>query len=99
MYLSKTERKDIMTAYGCEDSVEGRHYQVGPDTWVYLFEDHDKKYLLIATDYTGDYEFEIFPHLLKLEDGRSEFVLQREIPVKNETSAKKIGNTILFETN
>ena len=32
MYLSKTEREEIMVAYGYEDSTEINHYEVGPDT-------------------------------------------------------------------
>ena len=37
MYLSKVERKEVMTAYGYEDSTEINHYEVGPDAWIYLF--------------------------------------------------------------
>ena len=97
MYLSKAERKEIMTLYGCEDSAEINHYEVGPDTWIYLFESNNKKYILIATDYTGDYEFDVFPHLLRYESDRLEFVLQREIPVKDEALREKVVGTILFE--
>ena len=96
MYLSKAERKEIMAAYGYEDSTEINHYEVGPDTWIYLFEYDNKKYILIVTDYTGDYEFDVFPHLLKYEDNRLEFVLQCEIPVKDSSSEKALG-TLLFE--
>ena len=86
-----------MSAYGCENFVEENHYQVGPDTWIYLFEFEDKKYILIAADYLGDYEFEVFPHLLKFEGDKFEFVLQREIPIKNDALKEKASNTALFE--
>ena len=87
-----------MAAYGCEDSVEINHYEVGPDTWVYLFKDNDKKYVLIVTDYAGDYEFDVFPHLLKFESDKLEFILQREIPIRDNSLLEKIpANTILFE--
>lgn len=85
-----------MVAYGLENAVEKDHYEVGPDTWVYLFEEKDKKYLLVSTDYTGDYEFEVFPHLLKLSNG-VEFVLQREVLVVNDCLTEKVSNTVLFE--
>lgn len=100
MYLSESERKDIMVAYGFDGISEKNHYQVELDTWVYLFEDDDKKYLLIDADYLGNFEFDVFPHLLKFENGefnKLEFVLQREIPVKNDSSKEKTANTILFE--
>ena len=48
MYLSKDERKDIMIAYGHEDAVGKDHYEIGPDTWIYLFEDNEGKYLLVT---------------------------------------------------
>lgn len=97
MYLSKPERKEIMSAYGQEDSTEINHYEVGPDTWIYLFEDKDKKYILVATDYFGDYDFDVFPHLLKFENSRLDFVLQREIPIKNDSLRDQAAGTILFE--
>ena len=97
MYLSKTEREEIMASHGCENAVEINHYEVGPDTWIYLFELNDTKYILISTDYTGDYEFDVFPHLLKYEDNRLEFVLQREILVKNNSLKEKAAGTLLFE--
>lgn len=97
MYLSKEEREEIMTSYGCENAVEINHYEVGPDTWIYLFELNDTKYILISTDDFGDYEFEVFPHLLKYEDNRLEFVLQREILVKDDSLKEKTGGTLLFE--
>ena len=97
MYLSKAERQEIMTSYGCKNPTEINHYEVGPDTWIYLFELNDTKYILISTDYFGDYEFDVFPHLLKFESDRLEFVLQREIPVKDEALREKVVGTILFE--
>lgn len=100
MYLSKFERKEIMALYGHESAVDKEYYQVEPDTWVYLFEENDKKYLLIDADYLGDFEFDIFPHLLKFENGeftKLEFVLQREIPVKDDSLKETASNTILFE--
>ncbi|MDO4526790.1 MAG: hypothetical protein Q4B87_01725 [Candidatus Saccharibacteria bacterium] len=100
MYLSKSERKEIMALYGHESAVDKEHYQVEPDTWVYLFEENGKKYLLIDADYLGDFEFDIFPHLLKFENDeftKLEFVLQREVPAISESSNKKALNTILFE--
>lgn len=86
-----------MTSYGCKNPTEINHYEVGPDTWIYLFECKGKKYILVATDYFGDYDFDVFPHLLKFESDRLEFVLQREIPVKDEALREKVGGTILFE--
>ncbi len=97
MYLSKSERKDVMAIYGYENATEMSHYQVGPDTWIYLFEDGGKKYLLISADYTGDFEFDVFPHLLKFEGDGLEFVLQREILVKDDNLIEKASNSILFE--
>ncbi len=97
MYLSKAERQEIMTSYGYKNSTEINHYEVGPDTWVYLFECKGKKYILVATDYFGDYDFDVFPHLLKFESDRLEFVLQREVPVKDEALREKVVGTILFE--
>ena len=86
-----------MALYGCEAFKENNHYEVGPDTWIYLFEHDNKKYILIVTDYTGDYEFDVFPHLLKFEGDKLEFVLQREIPVKDNSSKEKNSGTLLFE--
>lgn len=100
MYLSNDKRKEIMSTYGCEDFTEINHYEVGPDTWIYLFEHDDKKYLLVTTDYLGDYEFDVFPHLLRYDDAfnKIDFVLQREIPAKNNSLLEKARiNTILFE--
>ena len=86
-----------MTLYGLEDATEINHYKVGPDTWIYLFELNDTKYILISTDYFGDYEFDVFPHLLKYENERLEFVLQREILVKDTSLKEKAAGTLLFE--
>ena len=97
MYLSNDERKEIMSMYGCEDFTEINHYEVGPDTWIYLFEHEDKKYLLVSTDYFGDYEFDVFPHLLKYNSGRLIFILQREVSIKDEYLNKKGSSTLLFE--
>lgn len=97
MYLSKAERKEILASYGCSGATEINHYEVGPDTWIYLFELNGSKYILISTDYTGDYEFEVFPHLLKFEGSKLEFVLQEEIQVKDDSSKEKVVNTLLFE--
>ncbi|MBQ1387359.1 hypothetical protein IIY68_01005 [Candidatus Saccharibacteria bacterium] len=97
MYLSKAERQEIMASYGYENSTEINHYEVRPDTWIYLFEYKGKKYILVATDYFGDYDFDVFPHLLKFESDRLEFVLQREIPVKDGPSREKASGTLLFE--
>ena len=86
-----------MALYGCKGATETNHYKVGPDTWIYLFERNNKKYILISTDYFGDYEFDVFPHLLKYESDKLEFVLQREIPVKEGSSKEKTSGTLLFE--
>ena len=100
MYLSESERKKIIAAYDCEDLVESNHYQVEPDTWVYLFRDkNDKKYVLINADYL-DFDFEVYPHLLRFDNGeftKLDFVLQREIPVKDSSSREKAAGTLLFE--
>ena len=100
MYLSEPERKKIMAAYDCEDLVESNHYQVEPDAWVYFFHNKNgKKFVLIDADYI-DFDFEVYPHLLKFnnsEFAKLEFVLQREIPVKDEELRKKAAGTLLFE--
>lgn len=100
MYLSKEERKEILTAYDCENLIEDSHYQVEPDTWVYLFHDtNDKKYVLIVADYI-DFYYDVFPHLLKFDNSefiKLEFVLQREIPIKDDSLKEKASNTVLFE--
>ena len=44
--------------------------------------------------------YDVFPHLLKFENGefnKLEFVLQREIPVKDDALKEKAANTALFE--
>ena len=97
MFMSNEELKTIMSAYGFEDYSAVNHYEVGPDTWIYLFECKGKKYILVTTDYFGDYDFDVFPHLLKYESDRLEFVLQREIPVKDNSSREKTAGTLLFE--
>lgn len=89
-----------MNSYGYGKVIEQNHYQVGPDTWIYLFESECIKYVLIVTDYLGDYDFDVFPRLLKFNDGefnKFEFVLQREVPIKDKSSQKIVANTILFE--
>ena len=100
MYLSKSEREKIIAVYDCEGLVESDHYQVEPDTWVYLFRDkNEKKYVLIDADYL-DFDFEVYPHLLKFNNSefvKIEFVLQREIPVKNTASKEQTSGTLLFE--
>ena len=97
MYLSEEERKEILRGYGCGDFVETAHYQVEPDTWVYLFRDlDDKKYVLISADYL-DFEFDHFPHLLRFDNGeyhKIDFVLQREIFSRD---VEKTSNSVLFE--
>lgn len=100
MYLSESERQRIMSAYNCEDLVEDNHYQVEPDTWVYLFHDkNDRKYVLIDADYL-DFDFEVYPHLLRFDNSeftKLEFVLQREIPIKDGFSREQTSGTLLFE--
>ena len=66
MYLSKLEREKIIAAYDCEGLVESDHYQVEPDTWVYLFRDkNEKKYVLIDADYL-DFDFEVYLSVFRL---------------------------------
>ena len=100
MFLSKEELKDVMLAYNHEGSIEKDHYEVGPDTWIYLFEHEDKKYILITTDYLGDYDFDSFPHTLSFDSifRKNNFTLQREVPPVNDFIFKRIHiNTVLFE--
>ena len=101
MFMSNEELKTIMSAYGFEDYSAVNHYEVGPDTWVYLFEHENKKYVLVTADYLGDYEFDTFPHLLKFDDNEFEkidFVLRSEVPIKDESLLGNIrSNTTLFE--
>ncbi len=97
MYLSRDERNVILKAYGYGDLSEANHYQVEPDTWVYLFIDENgNKYILISADFL-DFNYDHFPYLLRFnnfEFKEKEFVLQREIePVDVEMAA----GTILFE--
>ena len=100
MYLSASELKGIIAAYDCENFIGDGHYQLEPDTWVYLFHDkNDKKYILIDADYF-DFDFEVYPHLLRFNNSgftKFDFVLQREIPLKEGHSKKEIHGTFLFE--
>ena len=100
MYLTKSERKIAVSAYGLKNLEEDDHYQVDHDVWVYLFHGkNNKKYVLIVADYI-DYYYDVFPHLLKFDYGfkKIEFVLQRELPIQDESSLINIhANTILFE--
>ncbi len=97
MYLTKSERIDIINAYDCKGLTEDNHYQVEPDTWVYLFNSPDgKKYVLIAADYL-EYEFDHFPQLLRFDNDefhKIDFILQREIL---SLDTKKTTNSALFE--
>jgi len=100
MYLSKSERERIIAAYNCKDLVESDHYEVGPDTWIYLFEYKDKKYILITTDYLGDYDFDSFPHTLSFDSilCKNKFTLKREVPSVDDSVFKRIHvNAVLFE--
>ena len=100
MYLSKSERERIIAAYSCKDLIESGHYQVGPDTWVYLFEYKDKKYILVTTDYLGDYDFDSSPHTLSFDSifCKNKFTLQREIPSVDDSIFKRIHiNAVFFE--
>ena len=100
MYLSKSERERIIAAYSCKDLIESGHYEVGPDTWIYLFKYKDKKYILVTTDYLGDYDFDSFPHTLSF-DGifrKNNFILQREVQSVDNSVFKRIHvNAVLFE--
>ncbi|MBR3248797.1 hypothetical protein IKF89_02080 [Candidatus Saccharibacteria bacterium] len=97
MYLSKSEREEIIKSYDCKNLIEDTHYQVEPDTWVYLFKDPGgKKYVLISADYM-DFDFDHFPHLLRFDNGefrKIDFILQKEIP---SLDTKKTSQSILFE--
>ena len=86
-----------MAIYGYEDFTEISHCEVGPDTWIYLFRLNDTKLILISTDYTGDYDFDVFPHLLKFESNRLEFVLQREVPIRDDSLKEEAIGNVLFE--
>lgn len=100
MYLSKLEQEKIIAAYDCENLIENNHYQVEPDTWIYLFCDkNDKKYVLIDAD-DLDFDFEIYPHLLRFDNDefkKLDLVIQREIPVKDGHSRDETSGTFLFE--
>lgn len=100
MFLSKEELKDVMLAYGYEGPIEKDHYEVGPDTWIYLFEHKDKKYILVTTDYLGDYDFDSFPHTLSFDSifCKNNFTLQCEVPSADDSVFKRIHvNAMLFE--
>ena len=89
-----------MLAYEREGSIEKDHYEVGPDTWIYLFEYKDKKYILITTDYLGDYDFDSFPHTLSFDSifCKNKFNLKREVPSVDDSVFKRIHvNAVLFE--
>ena len=94
MYLSEEERKEILSAYGIKDFISVDFQQVDTDSYIYLFESEGKKLILVSADYLGDFEFDSFPHLLKFNGGRLEFVLQREIAVLD---AKNEPHAMLFE--
>ena len=100
MYLSESERRKIMSAYDCEGLIENSHYQVEPDTWIYLFHDtNGKKYVLIDADYL-DLDFKSYPHLLGFNNNeftKLDFILQGEIPVKDGHSREETSGTLLFE--
>lgn len=100
MYLSKEVSKEVLAAYDHENLIEDNHYQVELDVWVHLFHDtNSKKYVLIVADYI-DYYYDVFPHLLKFENSefsKLEFVLQREIPVKDGSLKEIVLGAILFE--
>lgn len=99
MYLSRLELVEILLAYGFEYFQNENHYQVEPDVWVYIFESDNKKYILISADFL-DYDFDVFPHLLRFNNGefmKIDFVLQKEIPIKNNSLREKAIGTILFE--
>lgn len=86
-----------MAGYELGEATEKGRYQVEPDVWVYLFENGERKYVLVAADYLGDFEFEVFPHLLKFENGefsKLEFVLQREISARDDYEKPSV---VLFE--
>lgn len=100
MFLSKEELKDVMLAYNYKGPIENYHYVVGPDTWIYLFEYKDKKYILVTTDYLGDYDFDSFPNTLSFDSifCKNKFTLQREVPSVDDSVFKRIHiNAVLFE--
>lgn len=91
------ERKEILKGYAKEDLAEVAHYQVEPDTWVYLFCDSDdRKFVLVVADYL-DLNADHFPQLLRFDNGeyhKIDFVLKGEISSQD---AGKTANTALFE--
>ena len=100
MYLTKSERKDLLSAYGYPNLTEETHYQVEPDTWLYLFHDEaNKKYLLVVADYL-DLDIDHFPHLLKYDNPEfytAEFILKRQLTPPPSTDLAKLQGTALFE--
>ncbi len=81
MFLTIEERKEILEAFGLDETREISHYQVDEDVWIYLFEKNSDKYVLISADYM-DYEYDHFPHLLRFKYNGSQtidLVLQEEI--------------------
>ena len=98
MYLSKEERKDIIKAYGFDNFIEGNHYQVEPDTWVYLFSNGNNYYVLISADFL-DFYYDHLPALLRFnnfEFQQINFVLRREV---NSINSEKTSGTLCFEYN
>lgn len=98
IYLSKEERKDIIEAYGLDNFIEESHYQVEPDTWVYLFAKEDKHYVLISADFL-DFYYDHFPTLLRFnnfEFQQIDFMLQKKV---NSINPEKTSGTICFEYN
>lgn len=98
MYLSKEERKDIIEAYGFDEFIEENHYQVEPDTWVYLFTKGDKHYVLISADFL-DFYYDHFPTLLRFnnfEFHQIDLVLRREVKSIN---PEKTSGMLCFEYN
>lgn len=98
MYLSKEERKDIIEAYGFDNFIEGNHYQVEPDTWVYLFSNGNNYYVLISADFL-DFYYDHLPALLRFnnfEFQQINFVLRREV---NSINSEKTSGTLCFEYN
>lgn len=89
-----------MLAYDYKGPIENDHYEVGPDTWFYLFKYKDKKYILVTTDYLGDYDFDSFPHTLSFNSifRKNNFILQREVPSVDDSVFKRIHvNAVFFE--
>ena len=61
--LEEKELKEIIASYGLGDLVFERFVQVGPDTAIYVFRDNNNlKYVLLVTDYLGEYGELKLPH-------------------------------------